>query len=162
MNALNVLVYDGTTPLPDIDGDLQRAEGLTVQQGYPGGRDLTLRLFVPRDPTRSWLVRQGLRLVVKSGVKTVFDGIISNIGTRLGARPGNIIEALGPWGDMLTRRKIQKYWADNRITEQAWHEYDGPYPKANVKRGDGALTITPKGDYAVDEVACRLRYTMPT
>lgn len=168
-NDCTIAVYDrfGTTPVVDADGDLARASLVSFDTFYPGGLFGSAEIVVPRDPTRSWLFKQGQRLVIRNGLAVCFEGEIAEPGyyAGQGADGGRTITAIGFWGALLGTRGLDKPWCDTRLSEDAWRyltvaDGAGGAEKATVDRLN-RIRLTPKA-VAWTASTARVRYTAPT
>jgi len=128
-NNLTLEVYSAfsTTRVLDVAADLSRAQALRFETIYPGGLHSTLTFTVMRDPTRSWLFKQGQRLVARNGLTICWEGIITSPGYfEDETTGGRTITATGAWGRYLGGAGMRKAWADTRIDANAWVEQPGP------------------------------------
>lgn len=167
LNNLNIEIYQGigTTIRPDNAGDLKHAtiEGFT--KIYPGGLYLAASIWIPRDITIPvpWIGND--RLVIRNGLKIVWEGVIANINysVRGGAEQGIQVEAIGMWGGVLGRYTIDKRWADTRITDEVHRlqETTGG-DKCRISRYNEHIHFTPANEEWVSGEYASVMYTMPT
>lgn len=165
--GLYVKIFDGpvsVTEVVDTDGALQSAEVQAYATVFPGGLCSTARIFVPRDVTRSWLVREGQRIAIFYGLKMVWEGEIAEIATVLQAgEQGNRLECVGKFGALLGQRTWHKVWADKRLSEAAWPQQaqGDKDDQVNVDRmnriGVGPQAVA----WTAGEIVAAFRYTMP-
>lgn len=101
----------------DLDGRRVRVE--RFGSIYPGGASVC-SLTIERDPLRP-LPFAGADIVqLFNGPRMVWEGNITSIGAYVGdASQGVRVNSIGHWG-WLMGRTIDKRWADNRLTEDAW------------------------------------------
>lgn len=161
-NRLALEVYDGATRVYDLADDLPHVAGLTFETFFPGGVFGSCSFWVPRDPLRMWLFRQGMRLVVRNGLAVVYEGGILAQGYSSGGRH---IEAAGYWGvPLLGSRWLNKPWCDMRYDEATWVKYDQStgYDRVDVDRGKGGIELRPKIEAFTSGEGQRVRYTAPT
>jgi len=121
-NNLTIEVYSsGTTLLPDLSGELLRAEQLQFSTGYPGGRYLNASFFVPRDILQPWHLRANQRVIFRNGLVVVYEGWINGFDyIDDGAVTGIRVNIEGGWQKFLMRRQWDKLWTDTRIDEKSW------------------------------------------
>lgn len=163
-NQLTAEVYSsGTTPIVDAADELQRLEGVQFGTGYPGGLYLAFEGFVPRETRRSWQVQHNQRIVLRNGLRPVYEGVISGWRSEYqGVAYGVRLTAVGKWGDLLMKRRWRKLWADERLDGDTWVYQTGT---SGAEQGGvdrlNRIRFTPKavawanGDYAA------VRYSMP-
>lgn len=118
--SLTIEVYSSgsTVLLPD---DYRNASEIRYSGYYPGGLYGDASFFVPREPARLGLIVPGMRVKIRSGNVTVWEGYVSarelvNEAQRAGVR----YTCLGAWGYVLDGVRIRKPWADTRMSEDAW------------------------------------------
>lgn len=167
-NALTLKFYD-TSGVEVVDADKigARSEGIGFDTIYPGGMGAA-SWFTPCDVTRPLSIRGGYRVKAYNSAKQVYEGIITNIGYVYSAdgRQGVQVEATGPWGWYFGETKLDKRWADNRITADVW--VDAPptgYSDANrdlfsVDRTDRLKIETKAGALAIND-GRSLTYSQP-
>lgn len=168
LNQPRIEIYEGisTTVRPDNAGDLQHAviEGFT--KIYPGGLYLAASIWIPRDITIPipWIGND--RLVIRNGLKIIWEGIIANINysIRGGAEQGIQIETIGMWGGVLGRYTIDKRWADTRVSNEILRIQDTTGgDKCRISRqGTGLVHFSPQNVEWVSGEYAAVRYTMPT
>ena len=165
-NKLTIEVYSsGTTRVTGAD-DLALAEQISFDTFYPGGLFGAASFFVPRDPTASWQVKMGQRMVLRNGQTLCWEGTITAIGFLTGKTPvqGCWVEACGFWGEVLGVRTWQKWWADDRITAAAW---EWQASGANIREDwgdldrDNRLRFTPKAVAWTSGKKIGAQYSMP-
>lgn len=165
LNNLKIEAYSsGNSP---VDNDeLTMAQGLSFGTYYPGGLFGNCAFFIPRDVTKVWPVKEGQRIKVKNGLKTVWEGKIIMPGLLNNAvEEGLRIKALGYWGDVLQRRKWRKWWADTRSGQDAWVRQEVASSKEELfefEQDFGNIHIMPKETNFSNGDFTALRYTMPS
>ena len=168
-NGLTIEVYrTGTTKIIDPPGALSYATGLNFASGFPGGLYLDCSFYVPRQLANYWDVRGAQRVVIRNGVKVVFEGKIDNLAGNAeeGGAEGTEVQCTGYWGALAMRYAIRKRWADKRITEDVWKyqtnttTYTGA-EKCTVDR-QNRIRFTPKALAWTNGQFAAVRFTMPT
>ncbi|CAK0748230.1 conserved hypothetical protein [Gammaproteobacteria bacterium] len=118
--SLEVYSSGSTLLLPD---DYRNATQITYDGFYPGGLFGQATFFVPREPARMGLIRPGMRVKIRSGNVTTWEGYVSArelITEEIGS--GIKYTCLGAWGYILDGTLINKPWAETRISEDVWLE----------------------------------------
>jgi len=164
-NNLRLHVYSsGLSSInPDTSG-FDGASGLRFSTNYPGGLYGDCSFFVPRDVAQSWQVKGAQRLVVRNGLKIVWEGAIGNLKRTLNETDQGIeVVATGYWGAIMGARRWRKRWADTRITDDVWvwREASSGAEKGAVDRFE-RLRFTPKAVAWANNQAASIRFTMPT
>ena len=168
-NALTLKFYDTSgTEIVDADKIGARSEGIGFDTIYPGGMGAA-SWFVPCDVTRPLAVRGGYRVKAYNSAKQVYEGVITNLGyTYLqDGRQGVQVEATGPWGWYLGGAKLDKRWADDRLSEwkvptTAWDANDKSLDEIVQVDQNNRLRFTPKNLAFTTNWYARRRYSMPT
>ena len=166
MNALKLKIYSsGTTEVVDVDRSLKNARIESFGTLFPGGVFGTMRVFVARNVTRIWNVKETQRIVVLNGQKVVWEGKIAEIGYAVSdGEQGQMLECVGQWGALLGKRYINKIWADIRLSDAVWPQQpQGDNDnKANVDRMN-RISVGPQNiAWGNGEIVAAFRYTMPT
>lgn len=165
MNELTVQVYDRTgTRIQTPELAHGRAQNLRFATGYPAGLFLTASVDVPRNVAQRWQVEGAQKLVVRNGLKMVWEGEIVNLQGALGSTAGEMsILANGYWGTLMDARRIRKPWADTRMDSRTW-VYDETASAAEKCSPDwyNRLMFVPKNEqWGAGEYA-QFVYTAPT
>lgn len=164
-NNLTAKIFSSSTiEVPDIDDSITGAVVESLETQYLGGLCTSARVFVPRDVTTAWAVKEMQRIAVFNGLRMIWEGKIAEIANVIdGDRQGNRLECVGQTATLFNRT-WQKIWADQRLTEAAWVQQqigDGD-DEANIDRmnriGVGPHRIL----WGNGEVCAAFRYTMPT
>ena len=167
--TLEVYSSGSTVLLPD---DYRNASEIRFSGYYPGGLYGDASFFVPREPARLGLIVPGMRVKIRSGNVTAWEGYVSarelvNEAQRAGVR----YTCLGAWGYVLEGVRIRKPWADTRMSEDAWAELTTAtgYGKYTLDRQNRIMyTPTSQRDAAGAEVGwastngAAVTYTAPT
>ncbi len=170
-NSLRIAVHDSNdTRISDPGGDLLNVQSIRFSTGYPGGLYLSASMFVPRDIAKNWLVRGAQRLVIRNSHAVIFEGKIGDLDRALQRDTEGIrIDALGYWGAYLASRRLRRWYADSRTSENPWVLFT-PLARLNIditRYDDSGLNnllhIVPQQgiDWANND-AMILRYTAPT
>jgi len=166
-NQLSLEVFSsGTTRIMDTDDDLARAESVSFQTFYPGGLYGAATVKLPRDVTRSLRFAGGQRLVIRNGLATVWEGEISSVDYAPKESEQHVIlNGAGFWGQ-LSRRYLDKRWADQRLDNTIWRWKPDPLDANNnqflANSGpDNRLRIIPKGVAWTASNYIYIEYTMP-
>ena len=161
-NALAISALSGTTQV--TGAGLEAAEGLSFSTIYPAGLFAACTFYVPRDVTASWTLKAGHKLIVRNGMKTVWEGRVTAIGVDVdGVREGNNVTALGYWADVLMARGIRKPWADTRISDDPWQWLTtSPAAEKCTLDRNNRLRFTPKAEAHADTENAAVQYTAPT
>jgi hypothetical protein len=151
--------------IPDPKGLLNIAYGLNFSTGFPGGLYLDCSFYVPRKLASYWQIRGANVIVIRNGLKTVYEGKIDNLAGNAeeGGAEGTEVQVTGYWGALAMRYAIRKRWADKRITEDVW-KYVTTYPgaeKCTVDRNN-RIRFTPKAVAWTTDQFAAVRLTMPT
>jgi hypothetical protein len=165
-NNLNIEVFEpqSTTKVPDERGDLNRAVVERIQTMYPGGIYGAATIYVPRDAMRPWsmLKPNSYRVRITNGSVVVYEGYIDDQVYIFGGQGGVRLNLVGAWGIFGPRRAVRRYWADNRISEDAWSWYT---PSASAEKAspdrNNRLRITPKNQAWGLNTGANFRYLMP-
>lgn len=165
MNQLTVELYNSVnTRLAGIRDELEKIQNIRFSTGYPGGRYLDASFFIPMDVLDTIIIKQKQRVMIRNGVKAVYEGWIDGINSIVDKyNQGVEVNVVGAWGLYAMRRYIRKNWADNRITEDVWKWAPAATGanKCDVDR-QARLRFMPKNeDWLTDEFAAVI-YTMPT
>jgi hypothetical protein len=165
-NDLTLRIYrSGMTEVEDTDGSLKTAHIESFGTIYPGGLFSTCRVFVAREVTRGWAVKENMRVAIFNGLRMVWEGKIAEMGYAVqGTEEGNTLECVGQWGSLLGRRYINKIWADIRLSEAAWvRQPQGDNDSfANIDRLN-RISVGPQARaWAANDIVAAFRYTMPT
>jgi hypothetical protein len=165
-NDLTLKIYrSGLTEIYDSDGSLETARIDSMGTIYPGGLFSTCRIFVARDVTRNWAVRENLRVALWNGMQMVWEGLIAEIGYSVQeGEEGNTLECVGQWGALLGKRYINKVWADIRLSESAWVRMtQGDTDNACTIDRMNRISVGPQvRAWSTNDVVASFRYTMPT
>ncbi len=138
---------------PDIRGELQKAEAIQFDTGYPGGLHLGASMQVPRDIVAAWLIQGAQRLRILNGLKVVYEGRIANFDRALTSDKQSIlIKAIGPWGSLLASRRLLRLYADLRTSADVWvnatprdvHVDQTVYARFDADAGIPLLRATPQ------------------
>lgn len=117
-SALGIEIYSsGTTRLTDERGLLARASEIEFSTRHPGGLFGEASFFISGQPGGPWPYKGGQRVVIRNGLATCWEGVITSIDTTANGRR---INAAGYWGQLLGKRGVNKPWVDNRIDEPTW------------------------------------------
>jgi len=80
-NNLQLEIYSsGSTQIADPDNELALAESIRFSSAYPGGIFLDASFIIKRDVTRALPFKHAQRIVIRNGVRIVWEGFISDIG----------------------------------------------------------------------------------
>jgi len=168
-SGLTIEVYRtfafGRARIDDPEGLLSTATGLNFASGFPGGLYLDCSFYIPRGLANYWRVRGAHQVVIRNGMKTVYEGKIDNLAGNAdeGGAEGTEVQATGYWGALAMRYAIRKRWADKRITEDVW-KWGTTYAaaeKCTVDRNN-RIRFTPKGVDWTSGNSAGVIYTMPT
>ena len=177
-NGLTIEVYyvgSSNRALIEDPGDLLAlASGLQFTSAFPGGLYADCSFYVPRKLANYWAIRGAQQVVIRNGLKTIWEGKIDNLNSQsAGSEQGTLVQATGYWGAVMMRYAIRKRWADTRITEDVWQykTTETGAEKCTVDR-NARIRFTPKavawtsGEYAsviytmpVGRTAKRIKYT---
>lgn len=169
-NALTIQAFarNSTTAIPDPRGDLARAQNVTFNSFYPGGRYGSCSFFVPRDVRASWQLRGAHRVVIKNGLTVVWEGYISGFGyvAGAGATEGREVLCTGAWGEIFGRRALDKRWADSRTDNTEWRWLPDSLGAGNnqflaYSGPDNRLKIIPKKEAWANGDYIYMLYTQP-
>jgi hypothetical protein len=165
-NSLTVQIFNGrsTTPRPDLSGELEYAQIERFETFFPGGLYGSLQMFVPRNVTLPPVWRGGDRIVVWNGSDVVWEGEISFVGYAISnSMEGNTLTAVGYWGSILSKRTIDKRWADNRMSDDVWRiDTTTTLDSIRIDRTN-RMRFTPTDEEYPDATTVgALSYTMPT
>lgn len=162
-NDVTIEIYDGTTKILDVSGDLDFAENVEFTTHIPGGDYGEASFFVERDITEPLAFEIGHRVNFLHGQTIVYEGFISGINRIVEADYQGIeFLCLGPTDWILMRYPLEKKWADDSIGDQVWVQQTAGIDledwivdrqgRIHINPGTGAFA---SGDYTA------LRYTMP-
>ena len=167
-NGLTIEVYvvgsSARALLEDPGGDVSRAYGLQFGSTFPGGLYADCSFYVPRDLASYWNVRGAKQVVIRNGIKPVYEGKIDILSNQIdGADTGTLVQCTGYWGALAMRYAIRKRWADKRITEDVWKVVNGTSgePKCTIDR-QSRIRFTPKAVAWATNNVVAVRYKMPT
>jgi hypothetical protein len=164
--VLEVYANFSTTRILDVDGDLIRSQNIQFETIYPGGIFSSCTFTVIRDPGRSWLFKQGQRLVVRNGLTIVWEGAIVSPGYQADASSGaRTIAAYGFWGaGLLGAVGLRKAWCDMRIGPNAFIQQVGVSAdaKCGYSQANSKIKLTPKAEKWNAAEYASLKYTAPT
>lgn len=128
---------------------------------YPGGLYKSCSFFIPQKPDEYWEGLVGDRLVVYSGIETVWEGEIASLKySHDPGKSGITVLAAGYWAVILGKWRINKPWADTRLTDQAWNWTEGNSDYYNYDR-ENRLFVSPKGKQLVFPNEGRFSYLPP-
>ncbi len=162
---LVIEAYDGSDRIQDVDHSLERAHSITFDTFYPGGLFGPGSFFCPRDPTRSWQVLPGHRIVLRSGLDAVWEGRILSFTDGDG---GVAVSATGLWGRILGNQFLNKRWCDNRVDEAAWvypqtrADANNRQNKADCSRGSSTMALRPHNIRWYGNQYAYIEYSMPS
>lgn len=164
-NDLTVKIYSsGTTEVPNVDDSIVNAIVESLEKQYLGGLCTSARVFVPRDVTRAWPVKEMQRIAVYNGLRMIWEGKISEISNVVdGDRQGCRLECVGQTATLFNRT-WQKVWADQRLTDAVWvRQAQGDHDNmANIDRV-GRVGVGPQvRAWSTNDIVAAFRYTMPT
>ena len=170
-NGLTIDVYGVGSwfyTIPDPEGLLSIAYGLQFSTGFPGGLYLDCSFYVPRPLANYWDVRGAYRVVIRNGLKAVYEGKIDHLdgSSDSGGAEGTEVRCTGFWGSVGMRYMIRKRWTDQRITEDIWKyqtdvaTYAGA-EKCTIDR-QNRIRFTPKAVEWSDNDLTAVRLPMPT
>jgi len=130
--SLTLEVYSSGSTLLLAD-DYHAATGITFDGFYPGGLFGTASFFVPRPPARLGLIMPGMRVKIRNGNVTVWEGYVSarTLVTEENAS-GAQYTCLGAWGYLFEGALINKPWADNRISGDVWLDVTAQHSPSDV------------------------------
>jgi len=113
--TLEVYSSGSTMLLPD---DYRNATGIQFDGFYPGGLFGTASFFVPRPPARLGLIVPGMRVKIRNGLVTVWEGYVSARELITDETTSGVqYTCMGAWGYILGGVLINKPWADTRIDQ---------------------------------------------
>ena len=160
-SGFNNLVVEAYAPYSatrraDPGGDLANAEGITLDTHYPDGLYGPAEFFVPRDPAADWPFAGNDRLVIRNGQNVVWEGALAGTGYVVGdgATQGRKVIGEGYWSWLFGARGLNKPWADNRVSADAWFTTASPYNSSDHAGDKGTwdrqdrLRLTPKSSTA--------------
>lgn len=165
-NNLTVEVYSsGLVHVVDISRELERAQDLQFNTGYPGGLYLDASFFVPRDITMPWGLRGGQRVVFRNGLVVVYEGFIASFDyIDSGDVQGIRVNCEGGYARYLMQRRWNKIWSDTRTDERTW-KFDETSSKAEIWEMDrnDRIYISAKGATFASGSAddCYIQYDAP-
>lgn len=168
---LQVVVYDGRTSTTEVfASELQFAQVLNCKTFYDvrgGGGDESATIFVPRNVSAAWAVKEKQKLAIFHGIRQIWEGVIDEVGqNKPGDLPGNTIKASGYWGNLFTgpyAQRLNKVWATTSISEDTWQiDSTSDYLLWDVKREGDAITIVPKPEAISSGELIRLQLVAPT
>jgi len=143
-----------------FDQNLDSVSNIKYETFYPGGLYGSASFLIPMDYiSNSTNLRGGHGVKIFDGPRIVYEGKID------GLQPSNRgieVECIGPWAAYFEKRGIDRRWADNRLTNEAWQELDdGTGDKFTIDRRE-RIRFTPRPEACVNTDQIRLQYTMPT
>jgi len=165
LNKLSVEVFSqySTAPIKNTVADLRRATIESFETVYPGGLYGGCVLNIPRDVTRSFPFRGGQRLTIYNGLETVYEGELVNPVIFVGQRDQGLeLEARGHWATLMGKTLLDKPWADDRITNDAW-EFDQDTSAGDKTRIDrqNRVKLIPDGTAWTSGEYAQVTYTAP-
>ncbi len=97
---LQVVVYDGrTSTTPVFAPELLLAQVQSYKTFYDprgGGGDESATIFVSRNVSGAWAVKEKQKIAIYHGIREVWEGVIDEVGeNKPGDLPGNTIKASG-------------------------------------------------------------------
>lgn len=97
------------------------ARGIRFGSIFPGGYS-TISFFIPCDITIPLEIMEGCKVLAFNWTLEVWHGFIVSIAYVLGANGDTGIQILGAgaFGYVMGSERIDKRWADNRITPDVW------------------------------------------
>lgn len=125
-NAITLRLYDAYGGQTVNTARLAaRARQLRYGSIYPGGFS-SLSFFIPCDITEALEISEGCKVQAFNWVDEVWLGFVVSIAYVLGSGgdTGFRVLCVGGFGYVMASRRIDKRWADNRITVDVWR--DGP------------------------------------
>jgi len=165
-NNLTITVYaSGTTPVADPRNQLRHAGSLEFATYYPGGLYGPASFWVERDLAEWWAVKGAQRVAFHNNGLIVYEGKIDDLEAQL-RQPGQgvSVAANGFWDTVMARRKLRKYWADQRISEDVWRKASTDpafgQEKCEVDRNQ-RIRFTPKAEAWTSGEFAAVLYTMP-
>lgn len=172
LNSITLKIFDSSGLASSQTARMiSKATGIKTASIYPGGYSL-LSCFVPCDITTPLEFQEGCKIIAYNWGVEIWHGFITSISWVLGqsGQTGIRILSTGAFGWVLGSRKIEKWWADNRLSADVWVEPTTNWDAndktrervATVDRGDGRLRITPKPDSWPIGRWYRCVYTSPT
>lgn len=163
-NRLTIEAYSsGVTRLPDPTTQLAKASGAEFSTGYSGGLYLTGSFYVPRDITDWWGLKGAQRVIMRDGLKVVYEGYIDGFDhtAGMGAQQGTRVLLTGAWDKVGMRRRLLKIWSDNRVEDEIWRLS----PTADLEDYQvdrtGRIHITPNAGSFTSADALAARYAAP-
>jgi hypothetical protein len=157
-------IYAGlTATLRPYNEELEQAiveEYGTVAGGLYGA----MEIFLPTDPVRPYQWQGGDRVVLRDGLDIAWEGVVATVNyAQRDSAKGLSLSCVGAQS-LLQKTVIDKRWADNRVSADAWPELTTAALAETVRidrlnrirftPGAGAEVTT--GQNAI------VRYTMPT
>ena len=147
----------------------ERARHVRYGSIFPGGFS-TLSFFIPCDITETLEVSEGCKVQAYNWTDETWLGFVASIAYILGneGETGFEISCIGGFGYVMASMRIDKRWADNRITADVWR--DGPpsgFSDANpdrftrYERSKGRLRIETKNASFSANDGSSVYYQMP-
>lgn len=171
-NSITLRLFDsGGYISPQTSRLAARSRGVRFGSIYPGGYSV-IEFFIPCEISTPLDVSEGCKLIAYNWTVEVWHGFITSISWSLGSNgeTGIRVMGVGAFGYVFGSRKIDKRWADNRVSADVWVEPVSNWDAndktrervAFVDRSDGRIRITPKADSWPIGRWYRLVYTQPT
>jgi len=132
---------------------------------YPGGTYANAAFTLPRDIlNHPSLLRAGYKVEVWDGGALIYAGFVESLeDVRRAGRQGTRVNLQGAWGWIMEKRGIERNWADNRLSTEAW-DVDTSVSGAELASVDrkDRIRITPKAEAWTNGNFFRLTYQTPT
>lgn len=123
-NALTARFFDRSA-LSENPDPAKIGRTITVENldgSYPGGFGAA-SLKIACDPTMPMPFLDGDFVKVFNGVRIVYEGYIASVGHWYQRNAAGVtLKCLGAWGWLMAKNGVNKPWADDRITQDAWRD----------------------------------------
>lgn len=145
----------------DPDNLLARAENIRLATCYPGGIFTTAGFFIPMDVTRWTPIKHAYRVIIRDGMRLVWEGWIAEIIYKVDpGRSGIEVSCLGYWALLFHQYKYNR-WIDRRFNAPIVYIWADLATQANDKctfdKRDRLMFI-PKPEAWSDGEYAALRY----
>lgn len=166
-NSITARFYDiSDVEILDSSGDGHRVRIENADTAYSGGFG-TATLVLGRDPMRPLPIARAGKIKLFNGPTMIWAGHLSQDGRYVSENGSGVrLTATGMWGHILSRRVIDKRWADDRLSEwmapySAYSGNDQSLTEIMQVDTNGRARFTPKAVAFSNQWYGRRLYSMP-
>lgn len=170
-NSITLKLFDRGAALTGHTSRLaSRARGIRFGSIFPGGYS-AISFFIPCEISTPLEITEGCKVIAFNWTVEVWHGFIASIAYTLGSNgeTGVQVIGVGSFGYVFASRRIDKRWADNRMTSQVWSEPESAFSGNDqslsqievIDRLPGRIRFTPKNVAFTNQWYGRVVYSMP-